>query len=62
MAVPLLIGALAGRYYFRRKFGQKRWSDYLPVVTAGFSCGMGLSGMVAVALSLIAHSTRELPF
>jgi hypothetical protein len=34
----------------------------VPVVAAGFSCGMGLAGMTAVAFSLIAQCTRELPF
>ena len=60
--LPMLIGALAGRYYFRRRFGPKLWSRYVPVVAAGFSCGMGLAGMTAVAFSLIAQCTRELPF
>jgi hypothetical protein len=60
--LPLLIGALFGRYYFSRKFGPELWRRYVPVVAAGFSCGMGLSGMTAVALSLIAHCTRDLPF
>ncbi len=60
--LPLLAGALAGRYYFQRRFGRKVWSRYVPVVAAGFSCGMGLAGMTAVAFSLIAQCTRELPF
>ena len=60
--LPMLVGALLGRYYFSRRFGPERWSRYVPVVAAGFSCGMGLAGMTAVALSLIAHCTRELPF
>jgi hypothetical protein len=60
--LPLLVGALFGRYYFSRKFGAELWKRYVPVVAAGFSCGMGLSGMTAVALSLIAHCTRDLPF
>ena len=60
--VPLLVGALLGRYYFRRKFGEIKWKRYLPVVAAGFSCGMGLAGMTAVAISMIAQCTRKLPF
>lgn len=60
--LPLLVGALLGRYYFARKFGRDLWKRYVPVVMAGFFCGMGLSGMTAVALSLIAHCTRDLPF
>jgi len=60
--LPLLIGALLGRYYFSRKFGPEKWRRYLPVLAAGFSCGMGLAGMTAVALSLISQCTRKLPF
>ena len=60
--LPLLVGALLGRYYFSRKYGQEQWRKYLPVLAAGFSCGMGLAGMTAVALSLVAQCTRELPF
>lgn len=60
--LAMLVGALAGRYYFQRKFGREKWSRYLPVVAAGFSCGMGLAGMVGVALSLMANCARELPF
>ncbi|MHC4253483.1 MAG: OPT family oligopeptide transporter, partial [Planctomycetota bacterium] len=62
MGLPLLVGALAGRYYFARKFGKDLWKRYIPVVAAGFSCGMGLSGMTAVAFSLISHCTRDMPF
>lgn len=58
----LLIGALAGRYYFRRKFGEERWSRYVPVVVAGFSCGMGLAGMSGVAVSLIVNCVKDLPY
>jgi len=60
--LAMFAGALVGRYYFRRRLGAKKWSRYVPVVAAGFSCGMGLAGMTAVALSLIAQCTRELPF
>ena len=60
--LSLLVGALLGRYYFRRKLGAEKWARYVPVFAAGFACGMGLAGMTAVALSLIANCTRDLPF
>ena len=60
--LSMFVGALVGRYYFRRKFGEAKWSRYVPVVAAGFSCGMGLAGMTAVALSLIMQCAKELPF
>jgi len=62
VGLPLLVGALAGRYYFAKKFGKDLWKRYIPVVAAGFACGMGLSGMTAVAFSLISHCTRDMPF
>ena len=60
--LSMLVGALAGRYYFRRRFGAERWRRYVPVVVAGFSCGMGLAGMTAVSMSLIMQCARNLPF
>ena len=60
--LSMMIGALAGRFYFRKKFGKEKWSRYTPVVAAGFACGMGLAGMTAVATSLIVHCVKELPF
>ncbi len=61
-ALPLLIGAFLSRNVFSRRFGPDRWYRYIPVIAAGFSCGMGLSGMTAVALALVAQCTRPLPF
>lgn len=55
-------GALAGRYYFERKFGRDKWSRYPPVLMAGFSCGMGLVGMASVAVALISKSVSQLPY
>jgi len=62
VAVNLLIGALASRYYFQRRFGEARWSRYVPVVVAGFSCGMGLAAMAGVGISLVVNCVKELPF
>ncbi len=60
--LPLILGALLGRFYFKRKFGETKWSRMIPVVAAGFACGMGLSGMLAVASAIVSQCTRELPF
>ena len=61
-ALPLqLAGALIGRYYFLKKFGEQ-WRQFVPVLIAGFSCGMGLVGMAVVAIVLIAKSAVQLPF
>ncbi|PCJ52145.1 MAG: peptide transporter [Planctomycetota bacterium] len=59
--VPELIGALAGRYYFHKKFGDK-WRKYTPVLLAGFSCGIGLIGMGAIGFKLLSSAISALPF
>ena len=60
--LSMFVGALAGRFYFQRRFGKERWRRYVPVVAAGFSCGMGLAGMTAVSMSLIMQCAKKLPF
>jgi hypothetical protein len=60
--LPMFIGGMIGRYYFQKKFGQAHWARYVPVVAAGFACGMGLSAMLAVASAIVSQCTRELPF
>ncbi len=51
-----LIGALVGRFYLQRKFGHQNYKRYIMIVFAGFAAGIGLVGMAAVALVLIATS------
>ncbi len=50
-----VIGALLGRYYFSKRYGME-WRQYAPVLLAGFSCGMGLMGMLAMGSTLIMRS------
>lgn len=61
-AIPMFFGAMLGRHYFAKRFGPARWAMYAPVLLAGFSCGMGLTGMTGIALALIAKSINYLPF
>jgi hypothetical protein len=60
--LPTFIGAMLGRYYFGKKYGEKRWRAYAPVILAGYGCGLGLIGMAAVSLVLIAKSTSQILF
>lgn len=60
--IPQLLGAIAGRKYFAKRFGEERWSAYAPVLLAGFSCGTGLMAMVAIALALLAKAVSSLPY
>lgn len=59
--IPQFIGALIGRYYFRRKLGL-RWRQYIPVVSAGFACGMGLITTVGVGITFLSKAALPLPF
>jgi len=54
-------GALLGRYFFLKKYGPM-WRQYAPVLLAGFSCGMGLSGMFAMGFALIMKSLGHLAY
>ncbi|WP_243439863.1 OPT/YSL family transporter [Fundidesulfovibrio soli] len=56
-----VIGAFLGRYYFHKKYG-KMWRQYAPVLLAGFSCGMGLTGMFAMGCTLILKSLGKMAY
>ena len=55
-------GALIGRYYMRKRFGEENWKKWPPVLYAGFACGMGLVSMLSIAFALISQSITLLPF
>ena len=54
-------GALLGRYYFQRKFGDM-WYRYAPVLAAGFACGLGLIAMVSVAVTILIQMMSPLVY
>ena len=56
-----IVGALLGRFYFLKRHGAK-WRQYAPVLLAGFSCGMGLTGMFAMGFALILKSLSRLAY
>jgi len=60
--IPQMAGAVLGRYYFARRFGEKEWRQYTPVLAAGFACGMGLIAMCTIAIALVSQSIKEFPF
>jgi hypothetical protein len=59
---PQLLGALLSQYYFIPRFGALRWKRYATVLAAGYACGMGLVGMITVALVLIGKSVSQMPY
>src|SRR5210317_1069384 len=56
-----VMGALLGRYFFLKKYGAM-WRQYAPVLLAGFSCGMGLTGMFAMGFALIMKSLNYMAY
>lgn len=59
--LPQFLGALIGRYYFEKRLGL-RWRQYIPVVAAGFACGMGLITTIGVGITFLNKSMIKLPF
>jgi len=60
--IPEFIGAIIGRKLLAPRFGVKTWRQYAPVLLAGFSCGMGLISMCAIAIALVTQSITQTPF
>ena len=56
-----VVVALLGRFFFLKRYG-KMWRQYAPVLLAGFSCGMGLTGMFAMGVTLILKSLGRLAY
>jgi hypothetical protein len=56
-----VMGALLGRFFFLKRYGTM-WRQYAPVLLAGFSCGMGLTGMFAMGITLILKSLGRLAY
>jgi hypothetical protein len=54
-------GAMLGRFFFLKHYGAM-WRQYAPVLLAGFSCGMGLTGMFAMGATLILRSLGRLAY
>jgi len=60
--VPIVIGALIGKFYFHRKLGQKRFLEIMPVLVAGYGTGVGLIALIGVAINLIVSAVSSAPF
>jgi len=59
--IPQFIGAMLGRFYFAKKFGEM-WRQYVIVFYAGFSCGVGLVMMLALGLVFVSKSVFQSPY
>jgi hypothetical protein len=59
--LPQLIGALMGRYYFAKRFGDN-WPQYRVVFFAGYGCGVGLIMMLSLGLVFMSKSVFQSAF
>jgi hypothetical protein len=59
--LPQFLGALLGRYYFRKKFGEM-WQQYIIVFFAGYMCGEGLIAMFSLGTVFISKSVITSPY
>lgn len=54
--IPQMLGALLGRYWLRRRFGEATWKAYTPILLAGYACGSGLIAMLSIGFALLAKA------
>jgi hypothetical protein len=57
-----IVGALIGRYYFRKKFGAENFLRMMPILLAGYFTGVGLISMATIAMNLIKQAVSGAPF
>lgn len=57
-----IVGALLGRYYFQKKYGQINFLKQAPALMAGYFTGVGLTSMFTVAMQLIKNAISAAPF
>ena len=50
MIMMTFLGACLGRFFFARKFGREKWQNFAPILAVGFMAGMGLVGMLSIAI------------
>ncbi len=52
-AIPVFLGSLLGRHVMAKKFGQERWQNFAPILMVGFGVGIGLTGMLSIAINFL---------
>lgn len=51
--ILIFLGALLGRYVLAKRYGREQWQNFAPVLAVGFGAGMGLVGMLAIAINFL---------
>lgn len=57
-----VLGALLGRYYFQKRYGQTNFLKQAPALMAGYFTGVGLISMFTIAMQLIKSAISAAPF
>jgi hypothetical protein len=57
-----IVGAMIGRYYFWKKFGENNFLRMAPTILAGYLTGVGLIAMATIAMKLIQQAVSGSPF
>ncbi|MEI8315329.1 MAG: peptide transporter [Verrucomicrobiota bacterium] len=58
----IVAGAIIGKFYYHKKFGQKRFLEIMPVLAAGYATGVGLIALIGVAVNLIVSAVSSSRF
>jgi hypothetical protein len=53
MTIMIFIGACLGRFILAPKFGKDKWQNFAPILAVGFGVGVGLIGMVSIAINFL---------
>lgn len=56
--IPQFVGALLGRYYFKKRFGSM-WAQYVIVFYAGYQAGTGLVTMLSLGLVFMSKAVIQ---
>lgn len=57
-----IVGAIIGRFFFWKKFGDKKFLQMMPTIMAGYFTGVGLISMATIAMNLIQAAVSSAPF
>ena len=59
--IPEMIGALIGRFFLEKRYGNKNYKRYMMVLYAGFGAGMGLVAMASPVIRNASESMVRAP-
>jgi hypothetical protein len=61
-SLPMFCGALLSRFVLAKRFGEKKWRAYAPILLAGYAAGMALMAMASTAIALLARSINQIVY